>query len=190
MTNLWGPTTNKGHLLIKILLMTMGFSWQHSMRWFFLSTGLKWNVEMLVFVEGGKPRNLYKNPWSKDIPTHIPHMTPGLGIEPVEQQGGECSCHSTIPSFHSVTMQGFATSIVIFGSSTKDGTQIITKIDGQNIFHTICHPYNSGWTWNTSHQKTMQRNVAHNVMQKCTIRKHNYFVSLGQILIFFTVAWS
>lgn len=144
MTNLWGPTTNKGHLIIKILIMTMGFSWGHSMRWFFLSTGLKWNVEMLVFVEGGKPRNLYKNPWSKDIPTHIPHMTPGLGIEPVEQQGGECSCHSTIPSSHSVTMQGFATSIVIFGSSTKDGTQIITKIDGQNIFHTICHPYNSG----------------------------------------------
>ena len=25
-----------------------------------------WNLEMVVFVEGGKPENLVKNPWSKD----------------------------------------------------------------------------------------------------------------------------
>ena len=31
-------------------------------------------------------------------------------------------------------------------------------------------------TWNASHQKTMQRNEAHNVMQKCTISKHISFL--------------
>ncbi len=29
-------------------------------------TRLYWNLEVLVFVEGGKPENPEKNPWSKD----------------------------------------------------------------------------------------------------------------------------
>ena len=45
-----------------------------------------WNLEMLVFMVGGKPENPEKNPWSKDEkPTTNklnPHMTPGPEIEP------------------------------------------------------------------------------------------------------------
>ena len=43
-----------------------------------------WNLEMLIFVEGGKPENPEKNPRSKARTNNKlnPHMTPGPGIEP------------------------------------------------------------------------------------------------------------
>ena len=45
---------------------------------------LNWNLEVLVFVEGGKPENQEKNPRSKERTNNKfnPHMTPGLSIEP------------------------------------------------------------------------------------------------------------
>ena len=43
-----------------------------------------WNLEMMIFVEGGKPENPEKNPRSKARTNNKlnPHMTPGPGIEP------------------------------------------------------------------------------------------------------------
>ena len=43
-----------------------------------------WNLEVLVFVEGGKPKNPEKNPRSKARTNNKlnPLMTPGPGYEP------------------------------------------------------------------------------------------------------------
>ena len=43
-----------------------------------------WNLEMLVFMEGGKPENSAKNLRSKERTNNKlnPHITPGPGIEP------------------------------------------------------------------------------------------------------------
>ena len=42
-------------------------------------SGSNWNLEMLVFAEGGKPENPEKNPRSKGRTNNKldPHMTPG-----------------------------------------------------------------------------------------------------------------
>ena len=47
-----------------------------------------WNLEMLVFVEGGKPENPEKNPQSKARTNNklSLHMTPGPRIEPETQK--------------------------------------------------------------------------------------------------------
>ena len=43
-----------------------------------------WNLEVLVFVEGGKPTIPEKNPWSKARTNNKvdPHETASAGIEP------------------------------------------------------------------------------------------------------------
>ena len=43
-----------------------------------------WNLEVLTFVEGGKPEHPEKTPQSKETTNNKlnPHMTPGPGIEP------------------------------------------------------------------------------------------------------------
>jgi len=42
-----------------------------------------WNLEMLVFMKGGKPANPEKNPWSKDESQQTqPTYDTGPGIEP------------------------------------------------------------------------------------------------------------
>ena len=58
-----------------------------------------WNLEILVFVEGGKPEYLEKNPQSKDEnqqqtqPTYDSESENGARATLV---GGECSHHCTI----------------------------------------------------------------------------------------------
>ena len=60
-----------------------------------------WNLEMLVFVEGGKPENPEKNPRSRDEnqqqtqPTY--NAESGNGTWPT-LVGGECSHHRVIPA--------------------------------------------------------------------------------------------
>ena len=58
-----------------------------------------WNLEMLIFVEGGKPENLEKNPRSKVRTNNklSPHMMPGPGIEP-GTHWWEVSALTTAPS--------------------------------------------------------------------------------------------
>ena len=57
-----------------------------------------WNLEVLIFVEGGKPENLEKNPRSRARINHKlnPHVTPGPGIEP-GPQWWEASSLTTAP---------------------------------------------------------------------------------------------
>jgi len=58
-----------------------------------------WNLEMLVFVEGGKPENLEKNPRSKAERTNNklnPHMTLGRNRTQARLVGG--SALTTAPS--------------------------------------------------------------------------------------------
>ena len=53
-----------------------------------------WNLEMLVFVEEGKPKNPEKNPWGK-VRTNNKlntHMTPGRNGTQATSMGGE-RCH-------------------------------------------------------------------------------------------------
>ena len=47
-----------------------------------------WNLEVLVFVEGRKPDNQEKNPWSKARTNDKlnPHEKPSRGIEPGSQR--------------------------------------------------------------------------------------------------------
>ena len=60
-----------------------------------------WNLEMLVFVEGGKPEYPEKNPWSRDEnqqqtqPTYDPETGNRTRATLV---GGECSHHCAIPA--------------------------------------------------------------------------------------------
>ena len=59
-----------------------------------------WNLEMLVFVEGGKPEYPEKNPWSKD--ENQKQTQPTCDAETGNQTratlvGGECSHHCAIP---------------------------------------------------------------------------------------------
>ena len=60
----------------------------------FSSTDSRSNLEMLVFVEGGKPENPEKNPRNKD---ENQHMTPGPGNEP-GPRWSEASAVTTAPS--------------------------------------------------------------------------------------------
>ena len=55
-----------------------------------------WNLEMLVFVEGGKPENTEKNPWSKAKLN--PHMAPGRNRTLATFLGDERSHHCAIPA--------------------------------------------------------------------------------------------
>ena len=59
-----------------------------------------WNLEMLVFVEGGKPENLEKNPRSKARSNNKlnPHMASGRIQTQATLVGGELSHHWDIPS--------------------------------------------------------------------------------------------
>ena len=57
-----------------------------------------WNLEMLVFAEGGKPDYPEKNPQSRDDNNKLnPRMTPRPGIEP-EPHWWEASALTTAPS--------------------------------------------------------------------------------------------
>ena len=58
-----------------------------------------WNLEMLVFVEGGKPEYPEKNPRCRDKNQQKlnPHMTPRPGIEP-GPHWWEASALTTAPS--------------------------------------------------------------------------------------------
>ena len=60
-----------------------------------------WKLEMLVFVEGGKPELLEKNSRSRDENQQQtqfnPQMTPRPGIEP-RPVGGVCSHYCAIPA--------------------------------------------------------------------------------------------
>ena len=58
-----------------------------------------WNLEMLVFVEGGKPEYLAKHPWRKDIKNRQQTQpTYDAGSELTLVPGGECSHHCAIPA--------------------------------------------------------------------------------------------
>ena len=48
-----------------------------------VSSRCYWNLEMLVFIEGGKPENLQKNPHARTRTNNKlnAHMTPGLAVE-------------------------------------------------------------------------------------------------------------
>ena len=52
------------------LLLGMGMGWElsgiHGVALLSTVSGSNWNLEMLVFVEGGKPKNPEKNPRSED----------------------------------------------------------------------------------------------------------------------------
>jgi len=66
----------------------------------FSPTESRWNLEMLVFMEGEKPENLEKNHQGKDENNKLnPHtcMTLGSGIEP-GPQWWEASALTTEPS--------------------------------------------------------------------------------------------
>ena len=56
-----------------------------------------WNLEMLVFVEGGKPEYPQKNSQSSDKNKLNPHMTLSPGIEP-RPHWWEASALTTVPS--------------------------------------------------------------------------------------------
>ncbi len=59
-----------------------------------------WNLEVLVFVEGGKPETPKKNPWSKDEnqqQTQPTYMTPGPRFE-LGPHWWEASALATAPS--------------------------------------------------------------------------------------------
>jgi len=59
-----------------------------------------WNLQMLVFVEGGKPENPERNPPSRArINKKLnSQMAPGLNRTQATLVGGECSHHCTIPA--------------------------------------------------------------------------------------------
>ena len=60
-----------------------------------------WNLEVLIFVEGGKPENPEKNPRSRDKNQQQTQPTRDAGSENRTRAtvvGGECSHHCTIPA--------------------------------------------------------------------------------------------
>ena len=62
---------------------------------------LNWNLEMLVFVEGGKPEYPEKNPWSRD--ENQQQTQPTCDAKSGNRTwttlvGGECSHHCVIPA--------------------------------------------------------------------------------------------
>ena len=59
----------------------MDFSGIHGVALLSTVSRSNWNLEMLVFVEGGKPEYPEENPRSRDDKLN-PHMTPRPGIEP------------------------------------------------------------------------------------------------------------
>ena len=65
----------------------------------FSSSDLRWNLEMVVFVEGEKSENPEENPWSKDENQQQtqPTCDTGPGIEP-GRQWWEASALITAPS--------------------------------------------------------------------------------------------
>ena len=70
-----------------------------------------WNLDMLVFVEGGKPENREKNPWSKDENQQQTQPTndtkSGNRIQAI-LVGGKCSHHCVIPApLHSLVLPIF-----------------------------------------------------------------------------------
>jgi len=58
-------------------------------------SGSNWNLEMLVFAEGGKPENPEKNPWSKARTNNKfnPHMAPDRNQTRATLVGGKHSHH-------------------------------------------------------------------------------------------------
>ena len=63
--------------------------------------GTNWNLEMLVFVEGGKPENPEKNPLSKDQNQQQTQPTYDVESENrtrVTLVGGKCSHYCAIPA--------------------------------------------------------------------------------------------
>ena len=56
-----------------------------------------WNLEMLVFVEGGKPEYPEKNPRSRDEDQQQTHTETGNRTQ-ATLVGGECSHHCAIPA--------------------------------------------------------------------------------------------
>ena len=65
------------------------------------STGSRWNLEMLVFVEGGKPENPENNPRSKDENQQQTQPTYDTGARNRTRAtlvGGKCSHHCAIPA--------------------------------------------------------------------------------------------
>ena len=75
-----------------------------------LTSRSKWNLQVLVFVEGGSPENPEKDPRSKARTNNKlnPHETASTGIEPVSQRWdwGERICTATImlPANHCICM--------------------------------------------------------------------------------------
>ena len=64
-----------------------------------------WNLEMLVFVEGGKPENPEKNPRSRD--ENQQQTQPTYDAESGNRTratlvGGECSHHCAIPALNNL----------------------------------------------------------------------------------------
>ena len=67
---------------------------------FRLGFQIKLELEMLVFVEGGKPENPEKNPWSKDEDQQQTQPTYDVESRNRTQAtlvGGKCSHHCAIP---------------------------------------------------------------------------------------------
>ena len=64
-------------------------------------SSLSYNLEVLIFVEGGKPENPEKNPRSEDENQQETQPTCDTGSRNrtrVTAVGGECSYHYTIPA--------------------------------------------------------------------------------------------
>ena len=60
-----------------------------------------WNLEVLIFVEGGKPENQEKNPWSRDENQQQTQLTCDAGSgnrTRATAVGGERSHHCAIPA--------------------------------------------------------------------------------------------
>jgi len=70
---------------------------------------------MLVFVEGGKPENPEKNPWSKARPNNKlnPHMAPGWNQTHATLVGSQRSHHFTIPAPHADSNKGVLTQFLL-----------------------------------------------------------------------------
>ena len=72
------------------------------------------NLELLVFVEGGKPENPEKNPPNKARTNNKlnPHMTPGRNQTRGTLDGGERSHHCDIPALHLIDNCCFGVSLL------------------------------------------------------------------------------
>ena len=89
-------------------------------------------LEVLIFVEGGKPENLKKNPRSREENQRQPQPTCDIGSgnqTRVTAVGGECSHHCAIPAPHvhdfvwTVTCRNSCTAL-----NTQEGTLILWVI--------------------------------------------------------------